>query len=242
MPMRITPAIPALAALLSLTPSAASAQAGACRVPPVVARPHIVGPSADEPRRVVPVAGYTLAVSWSPEYCHGRRGAERDAFQCGGAGRRFGFTLHGLWPDGRGTQWPQYCRPAALLPDAVIRANLCATPSPQLLQHEYAKHGTCTGLPPADYFRLSTGLYAALRFPDMGALAGRRPNAGQLAREVARVNPGMTADMMRISVNRRGWLQEIWFCLDRARRYTRCPAGAGGAPAGASVKIQQPGA
>jgi ribonuclease T2 len=47
-------------------PSVASAQAYQCRAPQVRAVPTI---TPDGPRRELPVTGYTLALSWSPEFC-----------------------------------------------------------------------------------------------------------------------------------------------------------------------------
>lgn len=217
----------------------AVARANECRLPVAIERPHPVLSTPSEPRRMMPISGYTLALTWAPEYCYAHRRESGRDFECG-AGARFGFVLHGLWPDGQDGKWPQYCRPVALLPENVIRANLCATPSPQLLQHEYAKHGSCTALAPADYFRLSTGLYGRLRFPDMDALA-RRPGltVGAFTQALARANPGVEPRMVRIALNKRGWLEEVRFCLDRARRFTRCtgPGSPGVAPASARVRI-----
>lgn len=220
---------------------AAAQGAGECRLPATIERPRAVLPTPAEPRRVLPVTGYTLVLSWTPEYCWAHRREKSAAFQCA-TGGRFGFVLHGLWPDGADGKWPQFCRPVSLLSEAVLRANLCATPSAQLLQHEYAKHGSCTGLPPADYFRLSTGLYERLRFPDMAALAGRPGlTAGAFAQAMARANPGLEPQMMRVVRNKRGWLEEVRLCLDRgARRFTRCAgkAGAGVSPDSARLRIE----
>lgn len=223
--------------LVALTmPVAAQAQSYQCAVPARVERPRADVPSADQPSRVLPIGSYTLAITWTPQFCRDRsRGAGSD-FQCGG-GNRFGFTLHGLWPDGEGATWPQYCRPAALLPASVIRANLCATPSVQLLQHEWAKHGTCMTQSPASYFASATRLYGRLRYPDMNALSRRPLTAGGLARAIAAANPGIRADMMRITANRRGWLDEVWLCLDKKLAFARCPAHQGGLTPGAAVKI-----
>ena len=146
--------------------------------------------------------------------------------------------MHGLWPDGVGKDWPQYCQATPLLSRQVIQAHICATPSAQLLQHEWSKHGTCmAGYTPERYFAQSTGLYAKLRYPDMDALSRRRLTAGALAQAIAAANPGLTADMMRITANRRGWLDEVWLCLDTRFRYQRCPAHQGGLAANASVRI-----
>ncbi len=112
------------------------------------------------------------------------------------------------------------------------------TPSAQLLQHEYAKHGTCMGVPPAAYFDEARTLFERLRFPDMMALS-RRPGltAGQVAAAIARANPGITPAMMRITTNRRGWLDEVWLCLDTRRRNAPCPAHQGGVSPGTPIRI-----
>ena len=232
--------VPTLLALAWLAlPAVAEAQALQCNVPAQLPRPDAEGPTGSEPRRLLPIGGYTLSIIWSPEACHGG-GDHGDNLACR-AGNRFGFTLHGLWPDGEGRDWPQYCRPVALLPEPLIRKNLCATPSVQLQQHEYAKHGSCMNLPPENYFARSTGLYAKLRYPDMGALSARHGlTAGQFAAAFARANPGMTADMMRLNVNKRGWLEEVWLCLDARLQYRRCPATQGGAAPGTAVKVERP--
>ena len=154
---------------LTAVPGVAMAQANQCRLPEVIARPQVEGPSADEPKRVLPIGYYTLAVSWTPQYCKTSRGGARDAFQCQ-SGNQFGFTLHGLWPDGYGKEWPQYCRSADLVPREVMRENLCATPSVQLIQHEWAKHGTCMTTKPELYFDLSRAFYQSLRYTKIGEL------------------------------------------------------------------------
>lgn len=228
----------ALVLAMLVAPAAAQAQAYRCAIPGGIARPHADLASAEQPRRVLPIGGYTLALTWAPQYC---RGHARDAaarIECGG-GNRFGFTLHGLWPDGEGREWPQYCRATDLLPPRVVRANLCATPSAQLLQHKWAKHGTCmAGETPASYFRRSTGLFARLRYPDVDALS-RRPTltAGALAAALARSNPGLGPGVVRVTTTRDGWLDEVWLCLDRGFRYARCRADGGGVPASAPLRI-----
>ena len=223
-----------------LVPAAAGAQAYSCAVPagPQPVHPDLPGP--DNPRRLLPIGGYTLAVSWAPEYCHGHARDPSARFQCA-SGNSFGWTLHGLWPDGVGKEWPQYCKAAARLPPATIRRNLCLTPSAQLLQHEWAKHGTCTGLAPDAYFAKSTGLYHALAWPDMARLSRERAStAGSLAAAVAHANPGITPDMIRVTADRQGWLEEIWFCLDRRMSYTRCRADSGGVDPRTRLKIASP--
>ncbi|KQT32480.1 ribonuclease T [Sphingomonas sp. Leaf412] len=230
--------IRAMTAAVLLLPGAATAQALSCAIPRDVPRPRPDLPDAKQPVRRLPTAGYTLAVSWSPGYCRERGDRPAARFQCGG-GNEFGFVLHGLWPDGPGKDWPQYCRATGLLSRQEVRRNLCATPSVQLLQHEWAKHGTCIpGYTPQKYFARSTAMFRRLRFPDMAALS-RRPTltAGTLAAAIAAENAGMRADMMRVTANRQGWLEELWLCHDLRFRPVRCPAHQGGLAPGAPVRI-----
>lgn len=225
----------AVAAALAL-PGVASAQAYQCTVPGTLPRPRPDLASASQPQRLRPIGGYTLALTWAPEFCHGKYRDPSARIECR-SGNRFGFTLHGLWPDGVGKEWPQYCTTTALLPAALIRRHICATPSVQLLQHEWAKHGTCMGTTPDAYFSKSTGLYAKLRYPDMDALSRKPLNAGQLAEAIAAANPGVPANAVRVTVNAMGWLDELWLCLDKRFAYTRCETGSGGIADNATVKI-----
>lgn len=225
-----------LIAAALIAPTLASAQAYKCTVPARIDTPRPDGPTSRQPRRVLPIGGYTLALTWAPQYCRDNGGQPSARFQCGN-GNRFGFTLHGLWPDGRGRDWPQYCAPAAILSPVTIARNLCATPSAQLLQHEYAKHGTCMGVPPRQYFARATALYAKVRYPNMDALSRRRGlTAGQVAAAIARVNRGMTPDMVRVT-GTRGWLDEIWLCMDTRFAFARCKATQGGLKPSTPLKI-----
>lgn len=211
------------AALLLALPGVAAAQAPRCAVPRVLPRQSVVGEG--ERRHVIPVAGYTLALSWSPEYCRDE-GDRRDArLQCGGAMGSFGFILHGLWPEGaRPGSWPQWCRPPQLVPEKVVRETLCAMPSVRLIQHEWEKHGSC-GFANADsYFRAARILYGAVRYPDMDRLSRRQLDVDAFARSFAAANR-IDPRGVRVQTNRRGWLEEVWLCLDRRFRPQACPGG-----------------
>lgn len=232
--MRTVLKITAIAAMLGASP--AFAQAMSCVPPKNISRPRPDLPSVDQPSRVLPIGSYTLAITWSPGFCRANGTDPDNKFQCGG-NARFGFTLHGLWPDGVGKEWPQYCTKTQLLPDAVIRKNLCATPSAQLIQHEWAKHGTCMPGTPADYFGKARRLYDALRYPDMAALSRQPLTVAQFKAHLARKNPGIPATAMRVTLTRQNWLDEVWLCLDIRLRYARCRPNSGGAPDAALVKI-----
>ncbi|RZF64183.1 ribonuclease T [Sphingomonas populi] len=231
--MKLSYILPLLALAL---PGVASAQALQCAIPAFVPAPRPELPSIKEPMRNLPIGSYTLALTWAPEYCQAHRRDAGAQIECGG-GNRFGFTLHGLWPDGVGAEWPQYCQATPILPAALIKQHLCSTPSAQLLQHEWAKHGTCMPTTPAEYFKRSTGLYAKLRYPDMNALSRRPLTAGDFAAAFAAANPGLPASAIRVTANRRGWLDELWLCLDKSFAYERCKPNSGGVAAGAPLKI-----
>ena len=219
-----------LLASLLLVPALAGAQ--------TLSRPHADLPSAGQPARRVPITGYTLALTWAPEYCHAPD--HRSADECANRATRGGFVLHGLWPDGGGPdKWPQYCHPVAILTDDEVKAGIGATPSAQLMQHEWAKHGSCFAPSATAFFAEEGRLYRAVRLPDMAMLSHRRDltvTAFQSA--FAAANPGMTADMMRLNVNKRGWLEEVWLCLGNDRKPRACPTDAGGADPGAALKVQ----
>jgi len=211
-----------LSLLLASSLAGRAIAAPGCPVPPNLDTPEVEAPGPDQPPRVVPITSYTLALIWTPQHCfHAVGGAE--SFTC--RPETAGFVLHGLWPDGEGKSWPQWCAAAAILPRRTIATHYCATPSPQLLQHEWAKHGTCIpGATPDRYFDQSNRLFFGLRFPDMAALARIPLTEGKFAQAFVAANPGMESGSVRLNLDRQGWLQEVWLCLDTAFRSTRCAA------------------
>jgi ribonuclease T2 len=217
-------------------PAVAHAQAISCAIPADLPRPHPETPDQRNPRRVLPIGSYTLALSWAPQFCKENGTRDASSMECGKP-NSFGFVLHGLWPDGEGKDWPQYCRAVPILSEATIRKNLCATPSAQLLQHEYAKHGSCMPGTADAYFRRSTGMFAAIRYPDMDGLSRRSGlTVGSFATEFARVNRGIGSGSVRVTTTKDGWLNEIWLCLDTRFAYETCTQG-GGATANTPLKI-----
>ncbi len=101
---------------------------------------------------------YAVALSWSPSYCATRN----DPGQCA-VGRRLGFVLHGLWPQyERG--YPESCSTEKLSPQ-VRKQYSGLFPSERLAEHEWKKHGTCSGLDPAAYFTLSGKLKNQVMIP-----------------------------------------------------------------------------
>ena len=219
---------------------AAQAQALSCRIPDRIDVPRIERAPRGEVARPMPVTGYLLSLSWSPQFCASRRnpGDRRDAVQCGGDNGRFGWVLHGLWPQGSDGRYPGWCRPARIVPQPVLREHLCMSPSVQLMQRQWAKHGICMSPTPAAYFRASAILYHALRFPDMATLARAEPTAGGVRRAFAAQNKGVTPAMLAVTADRAGWLQEVRLCLNRQMRTVACQPWQRGLRDGERLKIR----
>lgn len=202
----------ALALLALLLPAPAFAQAYQCSLPQRVGPVPDVRP--DGPVRRAVVSGYTLAVSWSPEYC--KRGGDTASMQCSGANGRFGFVLHGLWPEARSGPPPQWCSAGPRPSPELIRRNLCMTPVPWLLAHEWAKHGSCMARTPEGYYRVSGILWRSLRWPDADRLSRRRDlTAGDLREAFFAANPDWRGRRIGLLTSRNGWLREVKLCYDR---------------------------
>jgi ribonuclease T2 len=204
-------------------------------------RPHPELPSDVQPVRKTATTGYTLSLIWTPELCQADRRENANDSKCV-ASSASSFMLHGLWPDGDGAnRWPQYCHPVLILTAAELRSGYAATPSAQLLQHEWSKHGSCMTDNPTVYFADESRLFASIRYPDMRALSRRHDlTVTDFQTTFAAANPGMRADMLRLNVNKRGWLEEVWVCLGLDERPRPCPAFAGGARPGEPVRVQSP--
>ncbi|MBX7541592.1 ribonuclease T [Qipengyuania sp. GH29] len=206
-----------IACAAAALPQVAQAQSFQCRLPQRVELP---APETERPRRL-PVTGYTLALTWSPEFCRFRESSAKHARQCSGREGRFGFTVHGLWPES-GDTWPQWCG-GGDLPASEARRNLCMTPDAALLVHEWAKHGTCMTRRPETYFKVTRILYNGLRFPDFVRIS-REDNltAGKIRTRLADANPGWFPEAIGVHLDKKGWLEEVRLCYDERFMPTRC--------------------
>ncbi len=218
-------------AILAL-PTAAFAQAYQCSLPQQLdpSRPLV----QDGPSRRTAISGYTLAASWSPEFC--RKGDA--SMQCSGRNGRFGFVLHGLWPESNSGPPPQWCSLTPRPSEAAIRANLCMTPVPWLLEHEWAKHGSCMSRTPEAYFRASQILWRSLRWPDADRLSRHDGlTAGDFRDAFVLANPDWRREQVGIVTSRSGWLSEVHLCYGREFMPLACDRRSFGPRDGAELKI-----
>ncbi|MEO5705414.1 MAG: ribonuclease T [Alteraurantiacibacter sp.] len=226
----------ALALLLAALPATAQAQAYQCS-PPTTA-PSVPAITADGPVRRVPVARYSLALSWTPEFCRGRENDPRRALQCAGRIGRFGFIVHGLWPEGRGSSYPQWCPTRRAPSPALVRQYLCMTPDAALLAHEWAKHGSCMVGTPETYFRTTQVLWNSLRWPDYDRISRQDDlTVGAIRQTFADANRPFRPDQVGVRLNERGWLTELRLCYDRRFRPMRCTEAQFGPPDAAAARI-----
>lgn len=228
-------AVAMLLAALAGLPRTASAQAYQCRAPQApVSVPAV---ERDGPVRRGPITGYTLALSWSPEYCRGAHGPAGQR-QCSGRAGRFGFIVHGLWPEGRGASAPQWCPARQQLTSAELARNLCMTPSAQLLAHEWAKHGACMASTPEGYFGTVRTLWNGLRWPDFDRLSRNEDlTAGQIREAFSQANRLWQPEHIGLVVNDRGWLEEMRLCYGGDFKPAACGRGRWGPADSLPVKI-----
>jgi ribonuclease T2 len=212
-----------LALALALVARPALAQPMACEIPAMV--PPTPAATPDGPSRLLPITHYTLSLSWAPQSCAGHPGND---LECRGKVARFGFVLHGLWPDSDNGTWPQWCPatpPAtAQVPAFVVRHMLCTTPSASLIAHEWGKHGTCMANSPQAYFAQSSRMFYALHMPDMATLAQRPAlTAGAFRTAFVGANPRYPRESIGLMLGEGGTLQEVHLCHDRTFHPAPCP-------------------
>jgi ribonuclease T2 len=180
---------------------------------------------------------YLLALSYAPDFCAQPRGF-KDPRQCG-RGRRVGFVVHGLWPQGPAGRGPEYCKATRTVPDEVVARALGYLPTESLIQHEWRAHGSCTGLTPADYFAATRKARDAVQIPDLlqpSVETELRP--AEILTALASANPHIPRDSFRISCYPDKTLQEVRVCLTRDELQPRACGRSAGYCAGPLVRLR----
>ena len=220
---------------LAISPGPALAQSYQCSTPPSVAVPGI---ARDAPSRTMPVSGYVLSLSWSPEFCRTRIDSPRHARQCSGRSGSFGLIVHGLWPQGA-RSWPQWCPARRARPTgAQLARQMCVQPSARLAMRQWAKHGSCMVDRPDLYFRITRILHRSLDWPDLDRLSHKEGlTAGDIREAWIEANTNWRREMISVQLNERGWLEEIRLCYGRDWLPAACRRDARGAADDAPAKI-----
>jgi ribonuclease T2 len=166
---------------------------------------------------------YVLALSWSPGFCEAS-GDVKGRRQCR-SGASLGFVVHGLWPQTeRG--YPAFCEPGGRSPSRPALEHAQGVfPEEGLARYQWRKHGTCTGLSPAEYFQSARRARDLIRIPDRldRPSVDTRVLAPEIERAFMQANPGLRPEMIAVECGRRIF-QEVRICLNRdLRGFRSCP-------------------
>lgn len=213
-----------LAAPFAVSGAAQASSLKSCAVPANVTPAPIEIPPADEIHPDVPIAAYLLALYWSPEACRAGIPESDKKIQC--EANSFGFTVHGLWPNGPDRLHPRYCRSSPPMNVKTVKANLCMTPSPWLLQHEWQAHGTCKWGTPEAYFKKTRQVRDRLKVPDLDPGPDGTMTAGEIREAFLARNRGVRAEGLNVRI-KQGRLTEVWVCMDLKFKWAACRGGNG---------------
>lgn len=171
-------------ALFGNTPEAHAAKPTAKRTPTrakaTPARPKAT-PATDSTNPAWAATGdfdyYVLALSWEPAFCETKPGKPECKSQTEDRYDASHFVLHGLWPNKTNEESPAYCGVSQSQIKKDKNNNWCDLPDLDLSRtvetdlqevmpgaasclqnHEWYKHGVCTGMAANDYFALSNRL------------------------------------------------------------------------------------
>lgn len=162
---------------------------------------------------------YLLSLSWSPSFCASKGASSPE--QCG-LDKRYGFVVHGLWPQAENGDNPMSCslsvKPSPELADRMMDV----MPSHHLIEHEWQKHGTCSGLSPEEYFANLRSTFQNVRIPKtlQRPVQPVRLSSDDIKSQFVESNPGLTKEMF--TVHCRNVFSEIRFCLDKQLRFRAC--------------------
>ena len=104
-----------------------------------------------------------------------------------------------------------------------MRGVLDIMPSRGLIRHEWAKHGTCSGLKPEDYFAAARKAFEQFRAPAGYGTPDTQINVSPSKYESAwlAANPGLNASGVAVVCSGR-FLQEVRICLDKNLKPRAC--------------------
>ena len=166
---------------------------------------------------------YLLVLSWAPEFCT-THASNASSSECDPQ-RGFGFVVHGLWPENTDGSYPTNCAPAGPVEQNTVQHMLALMPARGLIQHEWATHGTCSGLSAREYFADIEKAFNAAQIPQ----EYRRPtqmisaSPSDIEQKFAAANHAPVG-AFRVSCNGRDFVA-IEVCLTKDLHYRECSSG-----------------
>jgi ribonuclease T2 len=164
---------------------------------------------------------YVLSLSWSPSFCDA--GGERAQRQPECGERPYSFVVHGLWPQYE-KGFPEYCQvPAPRLDRNIVSSMLDLMPAPQLIFHEWDRHGTCSGLAARAYFETVRKARAVVKIPAefLEVKSELTVTPDDVGEAFAKANPGLTRGAMAVGCDNKR-LREVRICLSRDLGFREC--------------------
>src|SRR5271157_353605 len=164
---------------------------------------------------------FLLTLSWAPEFCatnpNGRTSAE-----CAPS-HHMGLVVHGLWPQYNNGKWPQDCATTPPVSSSTVDHMMPIMPGSSLIQHEWAKHGTCSGLSTQDYFAAIEKLYTGLQVPDdfKKPSESAQTAPSNIEKEFASANSA-PPEAFRVSCPQNEF-SAVEVCLSKDLKYQACP-------------------
>jgi len=162
---------------------------------------------------------YLLALSWAPNYCANHPSDHSSECRIGGHKT---FVLHGLWPQASSGQPPMSCSNASPVASAIVDHMLNFMPSRGLIQHEWEKHGTCSGLSAQQYFTQAEQAYTRVQVPPQYLSLDHEQqfSVPELEKKFAEANHA-PLPAFRVSCHG-GDLVNLEVCVDKNLQYRSC--------------------
>lgn len=139
--------------------------------------------------------------------------------------KQIGFIVHGFWPEAVSGKNPEFCGRADRVPQSSIKVALPLMLSASLIQHEWAAHGTCSGLNPYDYFTAMLQARSSVQIPVQLNSSPDPLNLSpsEIGAQFAAANGGFPKDAFRVACLR-GMLEEVRVCFDKNLKPRACTA------------------
>lgn len=157
---------------------------------------------------------YLLNLSWSPEFC----ATHPDKAECAA---HSGFVLHGLWPQNNDGSYPEHCSDAPGPTNPSAYRDLY--PDAGLLRHEWATHGTCSGLTADAFFSQARAALHAVQIPaglsSLNSQTTSTPDA--ILSQFAQANPSTPRESLALSCGN-NYLTAVEVCLDHTLHAVAC--------------------
>ena len=166
---------------------------------------------------------YLLTLSWAPEFCTTQAGRGSGS-ECGPS-HHFGFVVHGLWPENQDGSYPQSCAAASPVSQDIVRQMMPIMPATSLIQHEWSKHGTCSGLDAQTYFGDIQNVFSQLKIPSEYRSPSSPVSASpeQIEQKFAAAN-NAPASAFRVSCSGSEFAA-LEVCLTKDLKYRQCGSG-----------------